>query len=656
MYFKIAICSCVLLLTISVARASGDEAPAWLQQAAAMKVPVYDKDVPAVVLRHDQSVVVDSDGRVTISTIFAVRILRREGRGFARAVEGYLTNSSKVRELTAWLVRANGFVKKYGKDETADRIMDANDIYNEYRVKAIDASTDADTDEVFGYQATTEDRPLFNQDTWNFQTRLPTLTSRYSLTLPSGWKATSITFNHAKIEPSVNGSTYLWQLGDLPPIKYEPASPGVQSLAPRIAVNYFVPESGQGVGAKGFEDWVQVSRWGTALHDPQAIPDASVTAKARELTANSQTELDRIRAIARFVQGLQYISIDIGIGRGNGYRPHSASQVLAKAYGDCKDKANLMRAMLQAINISAYPVFIYLGDPVFVRQEWASPRQFNHCIIAVKVSDETQSPTVIQHATLGRLLIFDATDPHTPLGDLPEVEQGSYALLAAGEAGQLMRMPTLPPESSFFDRQTQVMLSSDGAISASLSEKANGQTAADFRREFRHMSAPQYLRTIESWVSDGAPAAKVSKIEPTDNKETGRFDLNVEFTALAYGQLMQNRLLVFKPAVVSRREALSLTEPTRRYPVVLEARAYSETVRVKLPVDFAVDELPDAVKLDTTFGSYKTSYEVKDGELVFTRTLAQRAGSIPVDQYQSVRTFFEKIRAAEQAPVVLIRK
>ncbi len=56
MYFKIAVCSCVLLLTISVAQASGDEAPAWLQQAAAIKVPVYDKDVLAVVLRHDQSV------------------------------------------------------------------------------------------------------------------------------------------------------------------------------------------------------------------------------------------------------------------------------------------------------------------------------------------------------------------------------------------------------------------------------------------------------------------------------------------------------------------------------------------------------------------------------------------------------------------------
>lgn len=90
--------------------------------------------------------------------------------------------------------------------------------------------------------------------------------------------------------------------------------------------------------------------------------------------------------------------------------------------------------------------------------------------------------------------------------------------------------------------------------------------------------------------------------------------------------------------------------------MVLDAYAFSETVSVKLPAGFDVDEMPDAIKLDAPFGSYNTTYDVKNGELVFTRTLAQRAGSIPVDQYQLVRSFFEKIRAAEQAPVVLVRK
>jgi hypothetical protein len=73
-------------------------------------------------------------------------------------------------------------------------------------------------------------------------------------------------------------------------------------------------------------------------------------------------------------------------------------------------------------------------------------------------------------------------------------------------------------------------------------------------------------------------------------------------------------------------------------------------------VNFDVDELPDPVKLDTPFGSYATRYEVKDGALVFTRSLVTKAATVPVEQYGRVREFFEKIRAAEQSPVVLVLK
>ncbi|HEV8367782.1 MAG TPA: hypothetical protein VGQ39_07515, partial [Pyrinomonadaceae bacterium] len=62
------------------------------------------------------------------------------------------------------------------------------------------------------------------------------------------------------------------------------------------------------------------------------------------------------------------------------------------------------------------------------------------------------------------------------------------------------------------------------------------------------------------------------------------------------------------------------------------------------------------VKLETPFGSYNTSYEVKNGELIFKRQLSQKASTIAAADYQSVKKFFESIRAAENAPVVLARK
>ena len=54
----------------------------------------------------------------------------------------------------------------------------------------------------------------------------------------------------------------------------------------------------------------------------------------------------------------RYISISFGAGR---YRPHSAEEVLANQYGDCKDKHTLFAALLKAAGIQAWPALIGVG-------------------------------------------------------------------------------------------------------------------------------------------------------------------------------------------------------------------------------------------------------------------------------------------------------
>ncbi|MCA1594260.1 MAG: DUF3857 domain-containing protein [Acidobacteria bacterium] len=649
-YRLIGFCFMLALLSAPTYALGGDEVPAWLKQAAAASAPTYKKDVPAVVLNDESNVIVGDDGRITTVTTYAVRVLTREGRASASAVEHYETDTGgKVREMRAWLIHPDGSTKKYGKDETIDVAASLDDLYSESRLKSISAVDDAEVGAVFGYQTTTEDHPLFPQTVWAFQGRLPSLVSRFTLTLPAGWRASSVTFNTAKIEPAVSGTSYTWEMRNLSPIEPEPSSPSVLTLAPHVAVSYVSSVA----GGRTFDKWLDVSRWYTELADPQAAPDDAIATKARELTANAKTEMEKIQAIGRYVQNLQYVSIQIGIG---GYRPHAATSVFAKQYGDCKDKANLMRAMLRAVKLTAYPVLIYAGDRTHVREEWASPMQFNHCIVAVKVSDETQAASVIQHPTLGRLLIFDATDESTSVGDLPDHEQGSFALVAAGETGALIRMPVTEPDGNRLDRQVEMSLAEDGSIAATVHERMIGQSAANARRDFKGLSRAQYTKAIEDWVSLGATGAKFNKIEPADSRDAGRFALDVEFTVDRYAQSMQDRLLVFKPAVVSRGMVVSLTEPTRTHPVVLKSRAYTETTHIKLPAGFDVDEMPDALKLDSAFGNYSATYEVKDGQLVFTRSLVQRQATIPAEQYDQLRKFFGRIRATEESPVVLARK
>lgn len=642
--------------SMSVNARAGDDAPAWLRAAAGASVPSFPRDVPAVVLADESVVTIDDDGRMTRSDFYAVKVLTREGRDEAVAHAVYNTDTEKIKELRAWLISPSGKVQKYGKGEAVEMALVDNDVYNEAKRMIIRASGDAELGSIFGYETVTEDRSVFSQLTWYFQgAPLPVLKSRISVTLPRGWTADALTLNHDKIAPTLSGNTYTWELRDLPPVAFEPLSPPRTAITPWLAIN-LTPTPEKPASRRSFATWGDVSKWLTEISDSQASIDDALAAKAKQITASAKTELGKITAVGRFVQAINYVSIQIGTGRGGGYRPHSATEVFAKSYGDCKDKANLMRAMLKSIGIQSYLVCIYSGDPNHVRREWPSPHQFNHCIIAVKVGDDTQALAIAGHPTLGRLLIFDATDDITPVGDLPVHEQGSYALVIAGEAGALLQMPVAPPEANMLKRSAEVQLNADGSIVATMHERSIGQAAVKEQGSFRGLTRPDYNGLIERWIAQGVTGVRVSKIEPLDERNEGRFSLGVELSAPAYGQVMQGRLLVFRPAIVSRRESLSLTEPLRKHPVVLTPHAYSETTKVKLPGGFDVDELPDAVKLDTAFGSYSTSYVVNDGQLLFTRTLIVRASTIPVADYSKVRSFFERIRAAEQSPVVLVRK
>jgi hypothetical protein len=217
-------------------------------------------------------------------------------------------------------------------------------------------------------------------------------------------------------------------------------------------------------------------------------------------------------------------------------------------------------------------------------------------------------------------------------------------------------MPVTPPEANMMTRTVEVVLGPEGAIDAKVREQSIGQAAVRERGPFRGLPRKDYVKTIERWITRGATGAEISKVEPVDNGAAGSFSLDVEFSAPHYGQSMQGRLLVFKPAIVSRREGHALTNQTRKYPVVLSSSAYSETIKFRLPPGFEVDELPDEVKMETPFGSYQTSYAVKDGHLNFSRRLTVKSGMIPASEYPKVRGFFEKMGAAEQSPVVLAKK
>jgi len=649
-----AVLCLILGLSLTQSARPADDVPAWLKQAASASVPTYEKEVPAVVLYDEAMITVSADGRIRTSKSYAVRILTRQGASFAQAAEEYNTGSQgKIVDMKAWLIRPGGSVRKFGKDDALDQ-AEQDSLYSESRTRSITAVDQADVGMVFGYEIVSESRPFFSQTVWAFQERIPSLNSRLTLTLPSGWNAAGKVFNAPAMEPKVSGNTYTWELRNLAPIAPEPGSPNVSSLAPRVAVSYSGTSGANAqLTGKRFDEWPDVSSWYFDLSNGQSEPNEAITRKALELTASAKTDLEKIQAIAQYVQAIHYVSIQIGIG---GYKPHAAAEVFAKQYGDCKDKANLMRAMLKVIHIDSYLVLLYSGDSTVVREEWPSPAQFNHCIIAIKLADGTTYGSVVDVPSAGRLLIFDPTDEYTSIGDLPVHEQGSFALLASGSKGSLVKLPSSPPERNKRERKVELSLSANGTLSATVNEQSVGQAAAEKRGAFKALSRSDFTKLIEQWAGRDASGAQFSKIQPTDNLNEGRFSLELAFTAERYAQSMQNRLLVFKTIALDRDEIPVLGAATRKYPLLLKGSTVVETTHIKFPEGFDLDEIVSPLRISTPYASYTATVTREPGGVSITRTMVLQTFAVPPENYAEARNFFSRVRSHEQSAIVLARK
>ncbi len=636
--------------------AGGDDVPAWLRQAADLKSPTYPADVPAVVLLDDERVTVTEDGRLVTTKQYAIRVLTREGRKRAYGIARYETDgSTKIRDFRGWLLRPNG-VRKFEKGDITEQARMDFTLYNETRFKIIDAENETDTGTVFGYESVIEERTIFTQLLNHFQNELPVLLSRYSLTLPAGWRAESVTFNHAKIEPVVAGGTYTWELRDLPPIADEPDQPKMTHLVPRVGISFYPPSGIRSSDFQTFSNWAEIASWSANLSEPRATASPAITAKTKELTANEKEEFGRLNAVGKFVQNIKYIAISTNLNRGEGLIPRPAAAVFDRAYGDCKDKANLMRTMLRTIGVNAYLISIYSGDPKFVQPEWASPAQFNHCIIAIEVSDAVQSPMIVKHPKLGRLLIFDPTDPYTPLGDLPDHEQNSFALIEASANGDLIRVPQNAPEANLDTLTVEAEVMPDGSIKAKLSNEMTGHVGSRVRGYRAELPAAEFEKYIHRWLARSATGMQVAGLTFKDDRDQGRFRVEADLAVPNYAQLMQGRLMMINPSLIERRSQVSVLQPTRRTPLEIEAESYTETLKFKLPAGFAMDELPENLTLESAYGTYLMKCEATPTEVIITRRLKLLPAVIPPEDYAGVRKFFGQIGAAEQTPIVLVKK
>ncbi len=390
------------------------------------------------------------------------------------------------------------------------------------------------------------------------------------------------------------------------------------------------------VHVSSLPDWQSVGRWYWGLAKEKLEPDDDVRRLAEEVTRGKSQLASRVAAVYRYAASeTRYVALEFGI---EGIRPRRASLTLARGWGDCKDKAALIVAMLSSIGIDAELVLVRTGlrggfDPTV-----ASLAPFDHAIAYVPALD----------------LYLDGTAEATGSGELPALDRGALALRISGGKGLLVTLPEVTGLPTTETQEFAVELEGDGSFRYVGSLSNQGFEAAAWRNRY-HAEATRRDRVR----GDLALALGPVELEP-NGLDVGDLDaLEAPVTVRVRGRGHAQHDGVAWSIPVGRRTQLVATHAalaTRGRPLVVgPPRTATERWTVNLPAGARVLGLPAAVLIDGPFARYELIVETTARQIVIHRTLEWRKSRIPPADYPAWRAFCQGVDAAG-APRVLIAR
>lgn len=629
--------------------------PHWLVSEAARAVPALPPETEAVILLDEQSTVVSPKGVMTTTCRRAAKILRQAGVESTRRLVLAESYDTKVQSMTGWVINPSGSPRQVTIKDVISSSVAPDTLYMDVKLMML-LVPEADVGSVVGFEWKEERTPQDLEDIDEFQGEFPVLKARYSLTILAPWDPNFQWVHWSPLEPLSDPSdrrTFSFEILDIPAVDSEPFRPTARALAGRLLVRFKTRDD----AFRSFSGWPDMGAWYTELSRAQRAPDDTVKFKAREITQGSADTLSKIRALAEFVQReIRYVSIQIGIG---GFQPHSASSILCNRYGDCKDKATLLAAMLQAIGVDSYYIIINTDRGAVTPESPVSLRSFNHAIVAIRLPDDvegTELDSLVHHPRHGRLLVFDPTMPTTPLGRLPYYLQANTGLLVAGGSGELISLPRPGPEGNVLDRKGRLTLAADGSLTGEIVETRRGAAADGLRARMQAATEAGRRKYIETFLSKSLTSFTLKTCEFKDLADArGDLVVSYSFAASSYAKRAAGYLIV-RPRVVGI-DAVDLApegKKPRRYPVDLEttARARDEFT-LELPEGFAVEDLPKPLDLDAGFASYRSRAEVNGRSLTYTREFRLVEPFLPVPRFAEALKFYRAVGAEEQQSLLL---
>jgi hypothetical protein len=574
------------------------------------------------VLLHRVAVDVQPDGTAKTYRRTVQRVLAESGVRELDRLPFRVAENQEVRVLTANVVRPDGTVVAARTGRSGFGLV-------------VDLPPLAVGDVVDVEWRVDDTRPTFFGTYFGFNESLapdlsvPTLESEIVLRVPdelplaSHVRAVDAAATSAELE---DGRTELrWRAEDLAPVRPEPLMPPAREFAPLVQ-------------ASSYPSWEAFGAWWWKLIEQEITVSPPMSAKVRELVAGRESRLEQLRAIYEFVvTDIRYNAWEFGV---RGYQPYSAPVIFSRGFGDCKDKAILLRAMLSEVGIECWPVLVLAEDRRFEEDHTlALVEHFNHCIAYVPAQEGIPE------------MFLDGTARHHAFGLLPTMDDGAKVLVVKDDGVVQLVVPRSTADTNRTHSEYEIVLDTPQTAQATVVRRSFGRFDPRDRGTFqgsaeeRNEAVARLLTAVLGPLEGGAqaefsdledlaqPVVVTARCRPTQlaRPTEGGFEL---------------------PASLGRMNLMqSLAGPAQRSTDILldVPSSQSSVVRYTLPPGAVAAEPPPAVELACEDARYAWRAERTDTGYVVTESFALLSARIPVERYEALREFARGVDEAQSA-------
>jgi transglutaminase-like putative cysteine protease len=471
---------------------------------------------------------------------------------------------------------------------------------------------------------------------WWIQADIPKLESHLRVRFPKwmverkklGWKWDFKVYNYKNVKmakpvkefENSGDIIYNWTAKNIPAFESEPLSGDKTRNKGYIQLKI-----------SGYDNWEEMShKFYKKMIKTKLKPNKIIKQKALDIVKGLKTEEEKIKAVFNFVKKFKYDNYHNAYG--HGFIPNSPDVILKRGYGDCKDQAMLIIALLRSLDIKAYAALVRSGydnnsDSEFVKD------YFNHMIVYLITKDKQP-------------VWLDPTFETCPYGVVTSSNSDRIALILSENGKNVFkRTPQINPKTDNYEKyKLFINIKSENSVLIKLEIQSIGQLAGyrkwyllknkeenNLEKYFKNLFIKDYFQGKKSINS------KIQNIKYDDPKsESNVFNSSLE----ANLELLQSNSrddifnLDFFPLNhgyfngISAITKLNWEKRKRKFDYIWDSKIMTRTdVEIKYPIDqFKVIHIPKTRNISLAEGELSFDADLKEsrpgiikGEFKFLR-------------------------------------